>query len=125
MKSTKRAIRVIKFTQLATRIAVVCVFVFVGLFVAVQLFINLKGKSILESKLQQAMNRKVSIGRVSTSFPLDIQIQGIDIEGFCKMKEVFLAPGAYDIFHQVFRLSLVRILGPEISVERTPAGLST
>jgi hypothetical protein len=125
MKSTKRAIRVIKFTQLATKIAVVCVFVLAGLFVAAHLFLNLKGKSLLEKKLQQALNRKINIGRLSTSFPLNNRIQDIDVEGFCKMKEVFLAPGAYDIFHQIFRLSLIKIIHPEIAIEKTSAGLSS
>ena len=40
------------------------------------------------------------------------------------MKEVFLAPGAYDIFHRVFRLSLVKIIRPEISLEKDSSGLT-
>lgn len=125
MKSTKRAIRVIKFTQLLTKIVVVCLFVFVILFSAAHIFLNLKGKSLLKKKLQQTLNRKVNIGRLSTSFPLNMRIKDINVEGFCKMKEVFLVPGAYDIFNQVFRLSLIKITAPEIALEKTSTGLST
>ncbi len=124
MKSTKRAIRAIKFTQLATKIALVCIFILAGLFVALHIFLNLKGKSLLENKLQQSLSRKVSIGQLSTSFPLNIRIQDIDIEGYCRVKEVFLASGIYDIFHRLFKLSLVKIVRPEMAIERTSTGLT-
>jgi hypothetical protein len=125
MKSTKRAIRVIKFTQLATKIAVACILVLAVLFAATHLFLNFKGRSLLKKNLEQALNRKVIIGRLTTSFPLNIRIQGIDVEGLCKMKEVFLAPGAYDIFNRVFRLSFVKIIRPEVAIEKTADGLSS
>ena len=102
----------------------VCVFVFAGLFVALHIFLNLEGKSLIINNLQQNLDRKVSISRLYTTFPLNIHIQDIEIEGLCKMKEVFLAPGAYDIFHRVFRLSIVKIIRPEISVEKDSSGLT-
>jgi len=125
IKRAKQAIRVIRVTQVAIKIAGVCVLVIAGLFVAAHVFFNLKGKSLIINKLEKELNRKVSIGRVSTSFPINIRIQDIDVEGLCKMKEVFLAPGAYDIFNRVFRLSLIKIIRPEFAIEKTPAGLSS
>ncbi len=103
----------------------ICILVFAGLFIALHILVNLKGKSLLENNLQQLLNRKVYIGRLSTSWPLNVRVYDLRIEGICGIEEVFLIPGAYDIFNRVFKLSSVEIIKPEISLEQTPDGLIT
>ncbi|MCM8763191.1 MAG: DUF748 domain-containing protein [Candidatus Omnitrophica bacterium] len=89
-------------------------------FVCLHIFINLKGKSLLTAKLQQTFKRKTEIGRLSTTFPLNIYLKGVEVEGLFKIDEVYARVGVFAIFRRNFKLSLLKLSQPEVNVKIHP-----
>lgn len=88
------------------------------LFTALHIFINLKGKFILQEKLGRLLRREVVIRRLNTSLPINISINGFEVKGLFKADKVILKGVFFDIFKNRFYLSLVKIKNPIITVEK-------
>mgnify|MGYP001590759009 FL=1 len=82
------------------------------------LFINLKGKGLLVKKLEEATKRKVTIGKVFSSFPNAVYIKDLEIGGLVKIDEVFASGVFFDMVRKSFGLSLLRFTNPVINFER-------
>lgn len=92
------------------------------IFISLHIIVNIKGKDILTAKLEGAFKKKVTIASVTTSFPLDLHIKGLEVENLFKIDELVAGGGVLDIFRRSFRLSSLKIIKPEVYIERAAPG---
>jgi len=118
MKDIKGVIKTIKTIRAMRRILLACIFILIVAFVAFHIFVNIKGKPLVAKKLSEAFNREVTISHLSISFPADIHIKNIQAKGLFRIPEVVAGGGLFDVFRKSFRLSLLKIVNPEVTLER-------
>lgn len=87
-------------------------------FIVIHIFVNIRGKSFLIKKLEQTFGRKVEIGSLSTSFPANLYIKNIEAKGLFRVDEVIAGGGIFDIFRRNFKLSLLKVVRPVVTIER-------
>jgi hypothetical protein len=85
---------------------------FIALFLSLHLAVNIFGKKMLESRLREALGKKVVIAGLSTYFPAGINIRGVDIEGLCRIEAVSAGGGLIDIFRGRVSLSALKLTRP-------------
>jgi hypothetical protein len=102
------------------KILAVAIVFMVTILSCLHIFVNLQGKAILAHKLQQAFKREVQVGSVSTTFPATLYVTNIDVKGLFTIDEVVAAGGLFDIFNNSFRLSMLKIVNPVVTIERGP-----
>lgn len=89
--------------------------------IGLHLFFNLKGKDFLIQKLEEATKRKVSIGNLSTTFPVNISIKDFEIKGLLKIDDIYASLGFIDLSRRSLGLSLLKLNRPELTMERNAA----
>jgi len=89
-----------------------------ALFLLLHLLVNIFGKPILTAKLQGSFGKRVTIGRLSTYFPLGIVVRRIEIEDLCKIQEVAVGVGFFDLFRGRPSLSLFMLTRPQITIRK-------
>jgi len=89
--------------------------------IGLHLFINLKGKDLLIQKLEEATERKVTIGNLTTAFPINILVKDLEIKGLLKIDDVYASLGFVDLSRRSPGLSLLKLNHPELTVERKAA----
>lgn len=94
------------------------IFFFVSVFLALHAFINLKGRDLLAAKLEQAFGRKATIGSLSTSFPFNLELKNIEVAELLKVDKIVAGTGVIDILRSNFHLSHLKIMRPQINLER-------
>ena len=87
-------------------------------FVAIHIFVNIRGKSFLIKKLEQTFGHKVEIGSLTTSFPINLHLKNIEAKGLFTVDEVTAGGGILDVFRSDFKLSLLKIVRPVVTIER-------
>jgi hypothetical protein len=110
--------------------ALIVLFVASSLFlIGLHLFLNLKGKDFLIRKLEEATKRKVTIGDLSTTFPVNITIKDLDIKGLLKVDDIYASLGFIELSRRSLGLSLLKLNHPELTMERNavsqPAAAAT
>jgi hypothetical protein len=97
------------------------IILFVALFVCligIHLFLNLKGKDLLIYKLEEATKRKVTIGRLSTTFPINVLVKDLRIENLLKVDDAYASIGFIDFSRRSPGLSLLKLNHPVLVMER-------
>lgn len=102
------------------KILIIGITLFVLFFLCLHMFVNVRGKDLLSQKLEEAFHRKVKIGSLSTSFPANIYIKNIEVEGLFKINEVVAGRGMVDIFSRDFNLSRLKVIKPVVTLEKLP-----
>jgi len=118
MKSVKGIIKTMKTLRLLRIILFIGIILFVLIFIGLHILVNIKGKGLLVKKLENTFDRKVSIGSLNTSFPTYVHIKNIEAEGLFKIKEVVAGGGLFDIFRRSFKLSLLKVINPIVTIEK-------
>lgn len=103
---------------LRKRIILIGILIVVLIFSAIHIFINLRGKFILQENLGRLLKREVIISRLNTSFPLNINIKGVEVKGLFKADKVVLKGVFFDIFRNRFYLSSLKIERPVVILEK-------
>jgi len=75
------------------------------------LFIKFKGKDFLINKITQTSKRKTEILELRPSFPFDIYIKNLKIEGLFNVEEAYLSFSPLDLFKK-FKFSSVKLVRP-------------
>lgn len=91
-------------------------------FVGLHTFVSLKGKDILVTKLHNVFQSDVSIGRVTTSFPLTLIVKDLEIKNWFRIKKVVAGAGMIDVLSGNFVLSDLRLEKIDFDLEKRKHG---
>jgi len=91
------------------------------LFSALYLFMMVKGKAVLESRIKELTKKEVTIGSFRMSAPLNAEIKELDIKGLAKIERIFVSPSITRLVMGRIVLNKVDIIRPEINFERGAA----
>jgi len=80
---------------------------------------------LLTSKLHSVFQSEVIVGRVTTSFPLNLIVKDLEVKSWFKVKKVFAGMGIIDILEGNFILSDLRLEGIEFELEKKKRGEGT
>ena len=100
------------------KILIVVVIFLVVLFILAYGVFKLKGKDIVAAKLEQALDREVSIKDVSLSFPLIIKIKGLDIQQIAKVDYLSASTSVFGILGGKVILNNITLKNPYFMIER-------
>jgi len=87
------------------------------------LFLTFKGREILIKRLSELTHKKVKIGYFGMHYPYNIEIRGIEIEGFLKADNISVSPGILGIVSGNLVLNSIKIIKPELTYERITAAV--
>jgi hypothetical protein len=103
-------------------IFLILVFLILIVFIGLHTFVSIKGRELLTSKLHSVFQSEVIIGRVTTSFPLNLIVKDLEVKSWFKVKKVFAGTGIIDILGGNFILSDLRLEGIEFELEKKKRG---
>ncbi len=83
-----------------------------------QIFLKLKGKEVLSRKLTELFGRPVRIEKLEPLFPLGIFLEDLEAEKLFKIKRVYAKGFAIDIFKKGLILFSLKIVEPQVRIER-------
>ncbi|MDD5236161.1 MAG: hypothetical protein PHU91_00615, partial [Candidatus Omnitrophica bacterium] len=89
---------------------------FLSSLICLHVLVNLKGKDLLIASLSKALKRQVKIASLTTSFPANVHIRDLKVEGLFSVNEVYLYGGMLNIFRKNLRFPLVKLIHPEVDI---------
>ena len=98
------------FTVLACLVAII--------FAILHLLVNINGKTLLTSRLEEYFGREVKISDLYTAFPTDIYIHDVNIEGIAQIEQIKIAGGIFNVFRKSFHFSTIALEKPIFLAER-------
>ena len=108
------------------KIVIYIVFIFIGIvFAGLHAFVSIKGRKLLTAKLHSVFQSEVIIGRVTTSFPLNLIVKDLEVKSWFKIKKVLAGMGIIDVLGGNFILSDLRLEGIEFELEKKKRGEAT
>jgi hypothetical protein len=96
------------------------ILVLIGIYCIAYAFILTKGKAIIQKNLENLTHKKVTIGFFDITFPLNLEIKNINIEGAGKIEKIMLSPSLLSLITGSVGLNSLRIIKPEITYEKEP-----
>jgi len=118
MKELKGILKTFKTIRILGKIGIAIILFFIIILCGLHIFVNLAGKPLVAKKLSDAFGQNVTVGIVNTSFPATIHIKEIEAKDVVKISELVAGGGLFDLFRKRFKLSFVKIIKPELTVER-------
>jgi hypothetical protein len=100
----------------------ILVFLALTVFLGLHTFVSIKGRDLLTSKLHSVFQSEVLVGRVTTSFPLQLIVKDLEIRNWFKIKKVLAGTGIIDVLGGNFILSDLRLEGLELDLEKRKRG---
>jgi hypothetical protein len=91
-------------------------------FLGLHTFVSIRGKEILAKKLHNIFQSEVTIGRVTTSFPLQLIVKDLEVKNWFKVKKVLAGMGIVDILRGDYILPDLKLEGAEFSLEKRHHG---
>jgi hypothetical protein len=122
MKELKGILKIFKVIKVLRKALLIVLLLFIIVISSLHLFINFSGEPFINKKLSDAFNREITVGNVKTSFPANIHIQFIEGRGRFTIPEIIIGGGLFNIFQKGFNFSSVKIINPEVTLERKYAG---
>ena len=101
------------------KFAAIVFIIFTALFIFACFFISTNGKKIVTERLSAALQKPVSLGDVSVSYPLGLKISGLNIEGYGYVKEVLIGFGVYHFLNKNLTFSSLVLIEPQLVVHRS------
>lgn len=86
------------------------------IFLGLNIYINLKGKEILQGRIAEITGQVVTITDCDLLFPFDLRIENLSVGTQFKAKEAVLGAGLINIFNRRINLSKVILRSPEILI---------
>ena len=102
-----------------TAVVLIVVIIAGAALAGLHVFVNMKGEELLLEKLEGTFDRKASLKSISTSFPTNLHVKGVEVEGLFTIDKVDAKGGVFDVFRKTFNLSLLRVIRPKITIERS------
>jgi len=90
-------------------------------FSASYLFLAIKGRDVFIKKLEELTGKKVTLSAFQLTPFLTLQINDLQIEGLAKAEKVNISPSILYLAFGNIALNNVRIIRPEINIERFPS----
>ena len=90
-------------------------------FVAGYLFLALQGKTLITKQLEDLTRKKVSIGYIGLTLPLNLEIRSLNIDGLAKVEYVSVSPSITGLITGKLVLNELRLVRPEVTYERKAA----
>jgi hypothetical protein len=110
-------------TMKKIRVIIYILAVLIGVgFAGLHTFVSIKGRDLLTSKLYSVFQSEVSIGRVTTSFPLKLIVKDLEVKNWFKIKKVLAGSGIIDVLGGNFILSDLKLEGVEFDIEKKKRG---
>ena len=85
-------------------------------------FLSLKAKDIVVSQLEKFLNRKVKLDAAILSFPLNLELKKINIEGLVQADSIFISPSINGLIARKITLNKISLLRPKVKVEISEQG---
>ena len=79
-------------------------------------------KKITESQIEKTLKVKISIGKVTLSFPLSIALSRVEIEGLLKADSISFSPSILGFFAGKVVLNELKIIRPQITIVKDQDG---
>ncbi|MCK9603213.1 MAG: DUF748 domain-containing protein [Candidatus Omnitrophica bacterium] len=92
------------------------------LFFALSIVVSLHGKKFIESRIEQSLKMKVSLGKISLGFPLSVNIKNLELGNIFKADVVSFSPNLLGLMAGKVVLDGVTITRPLINLEQSPEG---
>jgi len=105
--------------KLWIKILIAVLVILVLFFSAAYTFVAVKGKALLAKKIEDALKREVSIGYLGLKMPLNLEIEDLKIEKLANINYIYLSPSFLGLLEGKIILNEVKILKPEISLEKS------
>jgi uncharacterized protein involved in outer membrane biogenesis len=106
----------------ALKFLLILIIILVALYVGAYLFVSIKGKDILQAKLEQQLKRPVTVQGLTLGFPFRLQIQGLDIEGLGRIEDMSVSPSLAKLLTGRVVLNELSIKSPQLNIERQRSG---
>lgn len=84
-------------------------------------FFLLEAKNIIARSIEQAIGRKVTIGKLDIKPPLNLEIRGLEIEGVLKAGYIYISPSIPNLLAGRIALNKIKIVGSQLTYQRIPA----
>jgi|GEM_PF-3512486 len=107
-----------KLIRLLGVFLVVCLLIGIGGYVYVAFY----GKDVLETQLEQALQRKVVIRRCTLALPLTLHLENIR-SGKIRIEQVYASINPWLLLNKEFVVDTLRIIGPNVPIKKDPQGL--
>jgi len=118
MKDLKNTVKTIKIVKRTIEAFFIVLIIFVILLSAAHVFMMFKGKTLIIRKIEQLTGRKVTIGYLTVTPPLNLEIKGLNIEGLAQVEKIYLSPSFLYLITGKIGLNKVDILRPYITYEK-------
>lgn len=107
-----------KILKLIIWIVIILVVIYLGLNIALGVF----GKKLIISQLEKNLKRKTTLAGLNFSFPLSLNLSGLDIEDLIKVDYVSLRPSILGFLSGRVILNDLRLLRPQVIIEKSRDG---
>jgi len=88
------------------------------LFSLAYVFFLLTAKAIIVNKIEQATGANVTINKLTIKPPLNIEINGLEIDGILKAGYIYLSPSIPNLLFGRIAFNKIKIINPEITYNR-------
>lgn len=96
--------------------------VLLAIFLAASVWVGLYASRIIEQQLQQNLNLKSSIGKISLSAPFTITLERVEIGNLASIKKVSLSPNLIALLFGKIVIHGLNLVEPVINLEQSAQG---
>lgn len=121
MRDLKKTVKILKLIRAAYKVLFAVIILFAVISSIAYLFIALKGKNIILTKIEELTQRKASVGNFSVTPPLNLAIKNLNIEGLLKVENISISPSILFLLTGNIGLNRIVVIKPEITFEKKPA----
>ena len=100
-------------------VVIIILFIVVLFFIAINIYVRLKGPVIITQKLREVFQREVSLGGVRYQFPLGFRLNDLEIVSAFSVKQADVTLGFSQWGSKQIVFSRIFLKSPQFSVERT------
>ncbi len=108
------------FMKILRKIVLVFLVILILIYLGTCAFVAVKGKEILAAKIQEAIQKKITIGSVILIPPLNLKISKIDIEGVLSADSVYVSPSIPWLLQGKIIFNSLRLNRPYVYYELRP-----
>ena len=118
MKELKSTVKTIKIIKRSIEAFFIVIIIFVILLSAAHVFMMFKGKTLIIQKIEELTGRKVTIGFLTVTPPLNLEIKNLNIEGLAQVEKIYLSPSFLYLITGKIGLNKIDISRPNITYEK-------
>jgi len=120
-----RRINYYKNMKLWVKILFIIGIIIAVLLTSAYLFLALEGKPLITKVLGDLTRRKVTVGYLDVSPPLNIRIKNLEVSGLAKVESVYISPSILGMLFGNIALNDIKLVNPQITLERQKTQAAT